>query len=251
MQIDWFTLSAQIVNFIILLVLLKKLLFDRIVTAMDKREKRIASRLEEAEQKKAEAENERQSYENKIAEMEQKRETLIQEAHDEAEEEKKKLKRSAREEIETLREEWRQSLQNEKNQFFKELRKKTGKQVYQIARKLLADLADQEMEKQMISAFLHQMHNLPEQEHNEISKALHEDTQATIVSSFEIESTQRSKLTRSLNEIFDLEMNAEYEQSSDLICGIEFHTKERMVSWNMEQYLDQLEQDTVEFLSVK
>ena len=48
MQIDWFTVVAQIVNFLTLVGLLKKFLYGPIIRAMDDRERRIASRLEEA-----------------------------------------------------------------------------------------------------------------------------------------------------------------------------------------------------------
>ena len=49
MEFDLFTFSAQIVNFIVLVVLLRIFLYKRIIDAMDKREERIASRLQEAE----------------------------------------------------------------------------------------------------------------------------------------------------------------------------------------------------------
>ena len=38
MQIDWFTLLAQIVNFLLLVWLLKHFLYGRVVRAMDERE---------------------------------------------------------------------------------------------------------------------------------------------------------------------------------------------------------------------
>jgi F-type H+-transporting ATPase subunit b len=52
MLIDWFTVVAQIINFLILVALLKHFLYGRIIKAMDQREERINSRLEEAKKKK-------------------------------------------------------------------------------------------------------------------------------------------------------------------------------------------------------
>ena len=62
MLINWFTVIAQIVNFLILVFLLKYFLYDRIVKAMDEREQRIQLRLKEAEEKKQEADQEARSY---------------------------------------------------------------------------------------------------------------------------------------------------------------------------------------------
>jgi len=65
MQIDWFTVVAQIVNFLILVGLLKKFLYGPIIRAMDDRERRIASRLEEANARERQAQEEVQSYRQK------------------------------------------------------------------------------------------------------------------------------------------------------------------------------------------
>ena len=56
MLIDWFTVGAQIVNFLILVWLLKRFLYKPILDAIDAREKRIAAELADADTKKAEAE---------------------------------------------------------------------------------------------------------------------------------------------------------------------------------------------------
>ena len=61
MNIDWFTLSAQIVNFLILLVLLRKFLYGPLRNVMQKREEKVTSRLEEARRKLDEAEEQRET----------------------------------------------------------------------------------------------------------------------------------------------------------------------------------------------
>jgi hypothetical protein len=49
MLIDWFTVGAQIVNFLILVWLLKRFLYKPILDAIDAREKRIAAELADAD----------------------------------------------------------------------------------------------------------------------------------------------------------------------------------------------------------
>jgi len=55
MLIDWFTVGAQVLNFLILVWLLKHFLYKPILNAIDAREKRIASELADADAKKSEA----------------------------------------------------------------------------------------------------------------------------------------------------------------------------------------------------
>ena len=54
MLINWFTVVAQAINFLILVWLLKRFLYKPILQAIDEREKRIATQLADAEDKKAE-----------------------------------------------------------------------------------------------------------------------------------------------------------------------------------------------------
>ena len=53
MLINWFTVIAQAINFLILVWLLKRFLYKPILKAIDEREKRIATQLADAEDKKA------------------------------------------------------------------------------------------------------------------------------------------------------------------------------------------------------
>ena len=52
MQIDWFTFSAQIINFLVLVWLLKKFLYKPVLAAMEKRKAALVARHQEAEEQK-------------------------------------------------------------------------------------------------------------------------------------------------------------------------------------------------------
>ena len=79
MLINWFTVAAQIVNFLILAALLKRFLYGPIVSAMAAREERIASEMAVAAQKRQEAEQEEAAMSQKMQEIQaQRREMLAQ-----------------------------------------------------------------------------------------------------------------------------------------------------------------------------
>ena len=69
MLIDWFTVAAQAANFLILVWLLKRFLYQPILKALDAREQRIAAELADADTKRAEALAEREAYKRKNAEF--------------------------------------------------------------------------------------------------------------------------------------------------------------------------------------
>ena len=89
MLVDWFTTAAQIINFLILVWLLKRFLYKPILHAMDEREKRMVNALNEVEQQKTNAENERLAFEKKSQELAQERERILKNAAEQAGEERR------------------------------------------------------------------------------------------------------------------------------------------------------------------
>ena len=102
MLIDWFTVGAQALNFIILVWLLKRFLYKPILNAVDAREKRIAAELADADAKKAEAQKERDEFRHKNEEFDQQRAALLSKATDEAKAERQRLLDDARKAADAL-----------------------------------------------------------------------------------------------------------------------------------------------------
>ena len=65
MLIDWFTVGAQALNFIVLVWLMKRFLYKPILDAIDAREARIAAALADAAASKAEAAKDRTEFQRK------------------------------------------------------------------------------------------------------------------------------------------------------------------------------------------
>ncbi len=102
MLIDWFTVVAQAVNFLILVWLLKRFLYQPILNAIDAREKRIAAELADADAKKAEAQQEREEFRRKNAEFDQQHTALLNQATAEAAAERQRLFDAARNDADKL-----------------------------------------------------------------------------------------------------------------------------------------------------
>ncbi len=249
MLIDWFTVTAQIVNFIVLIVLLKYLLYDRIIEAMDRREEKIRSRLEEAGAKREEAEQEAESYRRKNEEIGQKRSEMLNQAREEAEKERKSLTKKAREEVEKARARWQESVRKEKNAFLRELRQLAANQVYAISRRVLRDLADAELEERLVEVFLSEMQDMPEEKKHDMAEAIRkEGNTATVRSGFEISTKLRRKITETLRHSLAGNAEVAYETVPDVIMGIELKSRGEKIAWSLESYLNSLEQRTREAL---
>src|SRR5665647_3755722 len=103
MQINWFTVIAQVLNFLILVWLLKRFLYKPILNAIEAREKKVADQLSDAESKKEEANKELTQYQQKNEEFDQKKEEMTSEAITQSKEEKQKLFDQVRKDADALR----------------------------------------------------------------------------------------------------------------------------------------------------
>src|SRR5476649_276177 len=91
MLIDWFTVGAQALNFLILVWLMRRFLYRPILNAIDAREKKIAAELADAAAKKAEAQKDRDEFQKKNTDFDQQRAALLGKATDDAKAEGRRL----------------------------------------------------------------------------------------------------------------------------------------------------------------
>lgn len=246
MLIDWFTVIAQIINFLILVFLLEHFFYDRIIQAMEERESRIQKRLRDAEQRKKDAEQAAAFYRNKQEEIEDKRSEILEEAKKAAEERRKKLSQEAREEVDDLRKKWKDGVQKEKEVFVREFCRMAAREVFAIARKALGNLADLEVEERVGKIFIERMKKMKKKDLKEIAQSLQESKRpAKVLSGFEISTQMRRKITQAVHRQIADGVDVEYETSPELLLGIELKTRGRKLGWNGKTYLADLEENAL------
>src|SRR6185312_11044708 len=113
MLIDWFTVGAQALNFLILVWLMKRFLYKPILHAIDEREKRIATELADADAKKAEAQKERDEFQQKNEQLDQERTEMRGRMKDEVKAERQQLLDEARNAAAALSSKRQENLRND------------------------------------------------------------------------------------------------------------------------------------------
>jgi F-type H+-transporting ATPase subunit b len=242
MLIDWFTVGAQALNFIILVWLMKRFLYKPILHAIDAREKRIAVELADADAKKAEAQKERAEFQHKNEEFDQKRTTLLRQATDEAKAERHRLQDEARKAAEVLGAKRQETLRNEARDLSEAIARHTREEVFAIARKALTDLATTSLEERMTEVFTRRLREMDSQAKARLGAALKTASDPALVrSAFELPTEQRAAIQTALGEAFSPDVHVRFETASDLIGGIEFTTNGQKVAWSIDDYLGALE----------
>lgn len=242
MQIDWFTFGAQIVNFLILIGLLKRFLYGPILEAMDRREAEITARLDEARDKRQEAERAAEQYRTLQEDLEARRAEELAAAEKEAEERRQALIREAREEVEYLEHAWCEALERERSAFLEELSERAVEETVAIARRALRDLADARLEDQSFEIFLERLHHLEGDEERALTQALRGagEGRVTVRSAFGLTDEQRERIQQALHAHVDTVPDLTTETDGALGFGVELRVGDRKVAWTLESYLAHL-----------
>ncbi|MDJ0726936.1 MAG: ATP F0F1 synthase subunit B [Prochloraceae cyanobacterium] len=252
MLVSVFTVIAEIVNFLILVALLKRFLYKPIITAMEKREREIERRLEEAAIARQDARDKAELYRQKQQELEAQKVAWLTEAKQEIDLEKEQFKKQAEAEVNQSRSQWYLSLEREQAKFLQDLRQKIGQQITATTRKVLADLANSDLEAAIVSNFIHRLNNLTDTDLKSIQSALQANLKPTvnIKSGFTIAPDRKEQLINILRERIGADLKVSFEVvNSNSLCGIELNSGGYRIAWNLENYIAQLEAATVKAFS--
>jgi F-type H+-transporting ATPase subunit b len=249
MLIDWFTVIAQAINFLILVWLLKRFLYKPILHAIDEREKGIAAQLAEADAQKAGAQKEREEFRHKNGAFDQERAAQLKKVTDEAKAERRRLLDEARKDADSLRAKRRSDLRIEQRNLNQDIMRWTQKEVFAITRKTLADLATTSLEERMGEVFIQRLRALTGADKLQLAAAFKHSTHpAQVRSAFELPAAQRKAIERAIQETFSADTRVQFEAASDLVGGIELSANGQKVAWSIADYLATLEKSAGELL---
>ncbi len=252
MLIDWFTVAAQALNFLILVWLMKRFLYKPILHAIDEREKRIATELANADKKKAEAQRESDEFRYKNEEFDQQRAALLSKATDEAKAERHRLLDEARKAAAALSSKRQEALRTEEQNIHQAISRRTQQEVFAIARKALMDLSTTSLEERLADVFTRRLREMDAQSKAGLAGAFKTASDPALVrSAFDLPAEQRAGIQNAINETFSAEIHIRFETAPELISGIELTTNGQKVAWSIANYLVSLEKGVEELLKEK
>ena len=251
MLIDWFTVAAQIINFLLLIYLLRRFLYRPIQRVIQQREASIAAQMQEAVTLQAAATAAAADYAQRRAELDAQRAVLLDQARAETDAWRKEATAQARREIEDARTGWYKSVQAEQDAFLRTLRQRLAAQVCAISREALADLADADLEQRVLHVFIRRLHRLDEDQ-QALLAAMHADHAALHVrSSFPLASEARASLQQALQHALGEHAAINYLVDPTLLCGIEVSNHGHKLAWTLEDYLTGLESSLADLLETR
>jgi F-type H+-transporting ATPase subunit b len=234
MEINWFTYFAQIVNFLILIALLQRFLYQPITRAMEQRKLQIKATVDEANEQRIAAEKELEKYRQQNIKLQEEKEEILLKTREEAEKERQKLMEKITLEMEVSKAKWYQEIAQEKEEFLTNVRRKTLEEIYRVLRLSLKDLANFALEQQILNVFLERL----EKEQDKLLCI--SNNQIKLCSAFLLTDEQKKQICQTIEKYTTKTNQIIFETSSDLICGISLIFDGQEIVWSLESYLQNL-----------
>jgi F-type H+-transporting ATPase subunit b len=243
MLIDWFTVVAQAVNFIILVWLLKRFLYKPILNAIAAREKRIATELAAASAQEAQARKSHDEFDEKSKQLDRDRDALMAKAALEIKAQHERLLDDARKAANDLLCEQRAAVRNDSAALMDQMMRLAASEVFDVARQALSDLASMTLEERLGEIFTRRLREMKPDAKQLLDVALKAPHAAAVVRSrFSLATQERATIQNALNVTFAADIHLAFETAPGSICGIELTVGGQKLSWSIAGYLGALEE---------
>lgn len=253
MLIDWFTVGAQLLNFIILVWLMKRFLYQPVLDAIAARERKIAAQLADAAATKAEAHEQRDEFQQKNQAFDEQRAELLRQARDAANGESDRLQRKAGEKADAASAQRAKALQADTEHLHAEIARHTRQQVFDISRRVLGDLAGVSLEQRACEVFIERLQAVEGPAIATLAAALKgvsDAEPALLRSAFELPALQQAAIRSALQASFGQPIALKFEAMPELVSGIELSAQGQKLAWSISDYLMTLSSDLEERLGV-
>jgi F-type H+-transporting ATPase subunit b len=242
MHIDWFTVIAEVINFLVLVWLLKRFLYKPILDAIDQRENKITAQILDAGNKIAEAKKEQDEYKQKNEVFDKQKIDILDKAVAESNLQRDKFLETARNEANTLRNNLEKAALDAEERNEQTIVQKTLEQVLSIARKTLTDIASLSLEEQSVNTFIKKLNESKDEEKKEFIEAFKSNSNTILIqSAFDLPIKQQADITDAVDKTLETKTQLQFETTPALISGIELSTNGYKLEWNVSAYLNSLE----------
>jgi F-type H+-transporting ATPase subunit b len=246
MPIDWFTVAAQLLNFTILVWLMKRFLYQPVLDAIAAREKKIATELADAAATQIKAQQQQDAFQQKNQVFDEQRADLLQKARDAAKAERERLQTEAREAADAASAQRAKTLLIEAQQLHTDIARHAQQQVFDITRRALGDLAGVDLEQRMCEVFIERLRAVDGPARITLRTSLQAVTAAepaALRSAFALPTPQAEAIQKALDGWFGEAVALKFEVAPELVGGIELRAQGHKLAWSISSYLGELSSD--------
>lgn len=221
MELNWSTFLLEILNFLVLLWILKRFLYRPVLDTIAKRREGVEQVLASAQAIRAEAQALQAQYENRLGEWGAEREAQKENLRREIAEERERLLAALAQELEREREKARALDAKLRADARRKDQEAALEQATHFAAKLLAGLAGPELEARLFDLALRQIDSLPEGRVDTIRLACEEAPEAAAaVTAYPLDADRKRQLVDKLGGLLGMPVACHFREDPGLLAGL-------------------------------
>ena len=221
MELNWSTFVLEIINFIILIWILKRFFYKPVLNIITRRKTEIDQTLDEAKHLHDDADLLRNQYENRLHDWDQEKQQARDRLKKEIEEERTKLLQELHASLEQEREKRHVSEQKRLQAEIEKAEETALTHGAQFASKLMRSVSGPEIEIRLVELLISELDDLSQERINQLHADWGENNlEAKIYSAHPLSDTQHQQIEKALNHLTQRSLSFHYYQDRELLAGL-------------------------------
>ncbi len=222
MDFDWSTFFLEIINFLILVWILKRFLYHPILGVIAKRRAGIETAMADARRIETEAAELKQQSQRELAQWKGEKEAAQARLREELAAERERLMAELETAVAEERERRRVLDERHQHDFKRGIEEQGIAQGAAFAARLLSRLATPELEARLYALLLEDLRSLRVEDKRAVADAaVMPGLQLKVQSAFALDAARRAELERALSEVAGKTLPVEYRENLELVAGFQ------------------------------
>jgi F-type H+-transporting ATPase subunit b len=241
MVFNVWTFLFQVVNFLVLVAILRWLLYRPLRDAIDRRREANARAQADAEAARREAAALQATLGQQLADLDRRREAVIREARDRAEAERQALMADTESTIRRRRQEVEQQCARERDEAWRSLRAELVHSAVELADRLLGEACDSTLQRQLAGRLVEELRRIPDDERQELRGEWDDGEAAVVETAAELNGEILSDLGGAIESLAGRPLGVSVQVRPDLLGGVRLRIGGHVWDASMAGRLEELD----------
>lgn len=220
MELDWSTFLLEIVNVLVLVWLLKRFLYQPVMTVIEERKTAIAKTVADAHHVQNEAQALQDRYERRLVEWEKEKEQVRMQLQEDIASERQRRLAALQDELAKVKELHEERESQQIKQTVRQAETTAILHGTQFSAALLARIAGPDLEVKLIEAALEDLGKLSSDQVGAITSSLQANVRGRVTTAFPLDASRRELLVDRLEGLCARRMDWEFAEDRELLAGL-------------------------------
>jgi len=221
LEINWSTFLLEIINFLVLVWILKHFLYRPVLLILEKRRQKIEQSLKESTERQTQALALEKQYQGRLDEWEREKQQLREALQEEMQNEKILKQQQLQTDLSSEREKAAVIAERHQSEMLQQSQQNAHQQSARFAAKLLSAVAGPELESRLFELLLKTLDELDNEHQTTLRNACKTTTENIIITSaYALSDDQRKQLEQKLCTLSEQSVKIIYEQNPQLLAGL-------------------------------